>query len=479
MQRVGECGVLCVGVLALVWAYSILARLPSLSTTTSEHGRWNAVGGNAQKDTDDRPPEDTSADALQRPWISALDRPSAEVELGTYESVDRRTADEVGRLLRPGSPLAAIEVGEDWFYFATHAAPGGAIYPSAADFEHGVEKENRDEDSSGVGGQEQDHSRDGGASESAASNTASRTLLRVMRYWTERAFGSELVEIAEAGAAPYDECHKKTGQIAWLVLRGHFRSFRQKLPNFTSFIRSAKCLVVLLYTMPTAEASGGAWWAQNRGENAKMDLAGKSSTVEHEQDKKLDVGKWLRKMVGTSSEEKLFRTNFAYVIEKRRVDTPHVMHMAGWAFLMEAVRKYVYKIPVDMTSAGVLRAPPAPGTADSTRAPQHVIALSRPDLLFSHNLNWTSLFELEESYARVNRGFAILTPHDAGKAGGWDPSELFGVGNRFYWLRMVTKQVRQKLQSRRSHTKITAGLQTLSEVVSTILLIVVMLLQID
>ena len=78
--------------------------------------------------------------------------------------------------------------------------------------------------------------------------------------------------------------------------------------------------------------------------------------------------------------------------------------------------------------------------ADERSGVQHVyIFRTRPDVLATHAVDADRLFELDALYHGTSRGWAILTPHESGRVSGWDPSELFAVFSRSFYLRLAAR----------------------------------------
>ena len=332
--------------------------------------------------------------------------------------------------------LAQASVGDDFLSFVTHILPGSA----------------------------------------AATTTPTSSLLHLLRHHTRQFWGDEdpYSELIDAGVAPYDNCHERGGRrITWFVLRGHLRSFGMKLANFKSFVEAADCAVVLLYTMDAVEADGKAWWSGDRAKEAggpsentadeNFGVAGAVPPAEFEGTSRYFHGQLVHRARASATTSSVGRTlegilasdegsflskNFAWVVERRKIDSPLPMEVLGWPLLMEVVRKHVYKIDLAQQSSSASSPPSSSeksqssNTAAQTTAPQpipHLLVVTRPDLLYSHSFDFDRLFALERSAFSQKKGFGILMPHDAGKINEWDPSELLVIGNRFYLLRMVLR----------------------------------------
>ena len=218
-----------------------------------------------------------------------------------------------------------------------------------------------------------------------------------MRRWAKFVVGDKKVTIVAADAFEYDHCHLRHKKVLWLVMPGHYRSFGEVEKNLDNFKKKYECMIMVLYTMDRIEAEGRAWW----GDREK--LAGKKVHQNVLQQLKVQQKK-----------------NFAYAVEKRRNRADSSPARVLPIVLLELVREF-YGIPVD-------------------NSVQHIYLHARPDVLLSHSFHTDRLFLLDRQYENTGRGWAILTPHTAGTLHGNDPSELFAVFSRNFYLRYAARQ---------------------------------------
>ena len=279
-----------------------------------------------------------------------------------------------------------------------------------------------------------------------------------------------MFDIIAAGQNTYDNCHvdarrRKEGVI-WLFLRGHYRSFDMKWRNFGDFIAGGgegnkPCVVVVLYTMETPEATGGAWWGNRvKAAGAKFNATNVTARVAElafgggsesrrlaaeEQQTTSAPGKTEKTTSGktktspadapSATQSKtdpshwertsLLKKNFAYAIERRAKDN-NVLMMGTMPVVLLELCRILWGIPA--------------GGSDHEPL-QHIYIFSRPDILFSHTLDFSRLFSLDREYVHTGRSWSILTPHAAGMVSGWDPSELFMVFSRAHLLRFSLRQI--------------------------------------
>jgi hypothetical protein len=208
------------------------------------------------------------------------------------------------------------------------------------------------------------------------------------------------LRFVRAHLGQYDGCGKSEPMV-WLNFAGHLRSFEKKLPNFLSFIGAHPCVFVSLFTWDVLEAPGPAWWSKNR--QSGLDLTSTS------------VPELLEKISNST-----IKTNFAWL----------VMHQGEPPDEASAPLRFFPAVAF----SGSLALSEAAAAAHGIKVQDSDIILqSRPDLLFSHTLDFQPLIGLGKKFGDRQRNFVLLVRHDGTSAQGKDPSELFVVATRGFW----------------------------------------------
>lgn len=131
------------------------------------------------------------------------------------------------------------------------------------------------------------------------SNAEDKSLKEQMRRWAKFLVGDHHDTIVAAGLTDYDNCHvKNNGEVVWMLLVGHLRSFSDRLEHLREFRKAAPCSILVVYTMDHIEAEGGAWWGGDREQ-----LAGARVNT--------DIGGLLEGLKSSLG------PNFGYAVEKR------------------------------------------------------------------------------------------------------------------------------------------------------------------
>lgn len=198
-----------------------------------------------------------------------------------------------------------------------------------------------------------------------------------------------------------------SGPIVWFLVAGHFRSFETKLPNFRAFVEPAGCFILIFYLRHVYENSAEtSLWKVDDQEN-------------------------ITKPVWTSMEyifnsEPWFRdVNYAYAT---------VIHdnIAGQRDCFEGVH-----LLQTLTEEAMCRG--------ASHAYSDVFVRTRPDLLFSHTLDYNRLLllasELHKKSTRASvetriekhRGFAFYLRADTQRFYAFDPSEALIISSRSYF----------------------------------------------
>ncbi|CAD7972334.1 unnamed protein product [Amoebophrya sp. A120] len=232
----------------------------------------------------------------------------------------------------------------------------------------------------------------------------------------------------------YNQCHKREHSITYFLLSGHFRTFDKKLPNFLSFVQSAPCFFVILTVREKIEANGSAWWGKRNGEGLqKISVTERIQKLQSDKDfqkfqKKIASSgptsapprrhlSQAGKQLGLQLENKKATTsyvNFAYAVNEQLSDTRADPETNAYT-LMEAVSR-AHRIP---------------------RSPGDVLVYSRPDMLFSHTVNFKSLAKLAVLYHKLDdRDDPLVKGRASAAAGGSRNHENIFIDDETRWRNM-------------------------------------------
>jgi hypothetical protein len=185
---------------------------------------------------------------------------------------------------------------------------------------------------------------------------------------------------------------------------GHLRSFADKLGNFESFVKPAKCFFLVFYIRYDVESTTSSWWKEATTNSSKQEDA---VAILH--DLFSVEGSWLRTV------------NYALfaISQGEKGGDPHDVFNGLWLFQQLLERRY------DLHDTHAL------------------FVKMRPDLLFSHSPNYGQLRKTAKVYTNASgmtpkrehakRGFALFLRHGASEFTVQDPSEMFWVCNRYFF----------------------------------------------
>lgn len=214
--------------------------------------------------------------------------------------------------------------------------------------------------------------------------------------------GLGIYEVVTAKTVEHVEHCCEEGMV-WLLLGGHLRTFEKNLLNVEKFIQPAGCFFIVIYTRQELESTTKAWW-KNASE---ADVAENNSTTVL--DRLFSFHPWLS------------QTPFAYAVVSHDTEAGQNDVFDGLWLLQKYAQSHLGIQPMD----------------------SDVFIRSRPDLLYSHTLDYSRLRNLayrkinlditEESQLIGKPGYAFLVRHESKHFVVFDPSELFWIGNLGYF----------------------------------------------
>lgn len=227
-----------------------------------------------------------------------------------------------------------------------------------------------------------------------------------MRLILRSTFPLDVLEPIYCDPGQYTQCGADQESLVWFLVGGHLRSFADKLGNFESFVKPAKCFFLVFYIRYEVESTTSSWWkatanSSEHGEDAVAIL----------QDLFLVEGSWLKTV------------NYAFfaISQGEKGGDPHDVFNGLWLFQQLLERRY---------------------NLHDTHA---LFVKMRPDLLFSHSPNYGQLRKTAKVYTNVSRttpqrerdhtmrGFVLFLRHDTSEFTVLDPSEMFWVCNRYFF----------------------------------------------
>ncbi|OLP76993.1 hypothetical protein AK812_SmicGene43005 [Symbiodinium microadriaticum] len=235
--------------------------------------------------------------------------------------------------------------------------------------------------------------------ESALSFTEHLQKLWSSYAWHRRK--DETPRMLQASPGAYDRCHERE-RLAWFYLWGQIRTFGMHTQNFRSFLEGsgAKCWFVVIYTREefTSRGKDGKWNKRDRPTASRFVAEGRTVTSYIE-----NAAKELR--LGSVS------VNLAWAQSS----------LAHEPFCRTTRCDWDYTAGVTRFGHEVAKFHGIPQSEND------IILVSRPDIVFSHAVNVTRIFEVMAWQKH------ILLPHEGSKVEGNDPSEMLIIGPRLVW----------------------------------------------
>ncbi len=207
--------------------------------------------------------------------------------------------------------------------------------------------------------------------------------------------------------ARYTPCD--TDGTVWFLIGGHLRGFETQLANFEGFVRPSKCFFLIFYVREQLDHTTSAWW---HGDDFSLPESVKDVKASDTLRALFTNVGWLR------------HANHAYAVVTQHAEVRERDDVITGPWLLHRLSAQYHNI---------------------SYSKKDIFIRTRPDLLYSHTLDYTRLRNLAVRYAKseklgnpdssdkYNSGFGFLIKHETNAFAYWDPSDIFWMGNAAYF----------------------------------------------